>query len=113
MSEDPTKNLSNASFEERVLAELAATRQELAEQREFNQQLLGVVRQLDSRLTSLEDKVDARLRETRPIWDDVQARVKNIEAELRQFNRQLRVLIQDSFNMRSRLDDLEDRMPAA
>ena len=71
MSEDPTRNL----FEERVLNELAAMRTD------FNNRFDG----LDGRLTSLENKVDARLRETRPIWEGVQERLTEIEASLKEF----------------------------
>ncbi|HKP73021.1 MAG TPA: hypothetical protein VJT82_08790 [Pyrinomonadaceae bacterium] len=93
MSEDLTKNLPS-SFEERVLAELAAIRQ-------------GTT-QLNARLTSLEDKVDARLRETRPIWEGVQQRLTAIESELNNLNRQIRALIADMFQMRVRVEKLED-----
>jgi hypothetical protein len=78
MSEDPTQNLPPFSFEERVLTELAAIRQELS------QQSVRLV-SLDERLTSLEEKVDARLRETRPIWEGVQQRLTEIEAALSEF----------------------------
>lgn len=36
-----------------------------------------------SRLTSLEEKVDARLKETRPIWESVNTRLDAIETSLR------------------------------
>ena len=96
MSEDTTRNFQ-PSFEERVLSELAAIRQEVSQQ--------------NARLTSLEEKVDARLRETRPIWEGVQAELKEIGKQLVLFNRQLKMLIQDSFDMRSRLEKLEDSQP--
>lgn len=38
---------------------------------------------LDSRLTTLEEKVDRRLQETRPIWEQVLARLDTLEAEMR------------------------------
>ena len=64
MSEDPTRNL----FEEQVLNELAAIRQEVSQQ---SVRLIS----LEERMVSLENKVDARLRETRPIWEGVQQRL--------------------------------------
>ena len=104
MSEDLTRNLPS-SFEERVLAELSAIRQELAEQR-------GMVAQVDARLTALEEKVDARLRETRPIWEGALARLTGIESELNGLNRQFRSLIADLFQMRVRVEKLEESQPA-
>ena len=35
----------------------------------------------EGRLTSLEDKVDARLHDTRPMWEGVMARLKIIDAK--------------------------------
>lgn len=123
MSEDLTSNLP-LSFEERVLAELAAIkqeqatqfaaiRQEQAEQREMIGHLNIRFNSLDARLTSLEEKVDARLRETQPIWEGVQARLTGIESELVTFNRQFKTLIMDSFKLRVRGEQLEDNQPAA
>lgn len=102
MSEDLTHKLTLTSFEERVLNELTAIRTD------FNNRLDA----LDGRLNSLEDNVDARLRETRPIWEGVQQRLTEIEAALNEFNRQLKTLITDSFKLRVRVEKLEDNQPA-
>lgn len=76
MSEDRTRDLPDArSFEERVLAEFAA-------QRDFNTQLLDMVQQLNARLTTLEDKVERRLMETRPIWEAMQAQLNDVQSRL-------------------------------
>ncbi len=100
MSEETTRDMTDArSFEERVLAEFAALRREVGD--------------INTRLTSLEDKVDARLRETRPIWEDVRSRLANIESELSNMNRQFRSLIADLFQVRVRVEKLEDNQPAA
>lgn len=100
MSEDPTRHL----FEERVLNELAAIRQEISQQ--------GVrLTSLENRLTSLEEKVDARLRETRPIWEGVQQRLTGIEASLKEFSRHLKTLVNDSFKLRARVEELEENQP--
>lgn len=107
MSEDTTRDLHNkGSFEERVLAELAAIRQETSQQ---NVRLSS----LEERMISLEDKVDARLRETRPVWEGVQQRLTLIESALSELNRQLKTLITDSFKLRVRVEKLEDSQPAA
>ncbi len=76
MSEDRTRDLPDArSFEERVLAEFVA-------QREFNAQLLDMVQQLNARLTTLEDKVERRLMEARPIWEAMQAQLNDVQSRL-------------------------------
>ncbi len=76
MGEDRTRDLPDArSFEERVLAEFVA-------QREFNAQLLDMVQQLNARLTTLEDKVERRLMETRPIWEAMQAQLNDVQSRL-------------------------------
>ena len=104
MSEDPTKDLPNTRpFEERVLAELSAMRTDFSNRFDL----------LETRLTSLEDKVDARLRETRPIWEGVQTQLKGIEKQLDDLNRQFKTLIQDSFNLRVRVEKLEENQPTA
>ncbi len=103
MSEDLTRNLPS-SFEERVLAglttirqeqatqfaalrqeqatQLAALSQEQAAQREMIGHLNDRFNSLDVRLTSLEEKVDARLRETRPIWEGMKAQLDRVESKL-------------------------------
>lgn len=103
MSEDTTRNFQ-PSFEERVLSELAAIRQEVTQQ--------GVrLSSVETRLTSLEEKVDERLRETRPIWEGIQAQLKEMEKQFIHFNRQVKILIRDSFDLRSRVEELEDSQP--
>ena len=102
MSEDPTQRMPDRrSFEERVLSELAAIRTDIA--------------RMDARLTALEDKVDARLRETRPIWENVQERLTTIGATLEDIQSQLREVVRDLYSMRGRIGRLEDRdrTPAA
>jgi predicted nuclease with TOPRIM domain len=135
MSEDLTRNLPN-TFEERVLAEFAALntrmtsfegrmtsledRMTLIEGRltsvenrltSIENHLVSLddrVLSIDTRLTSLEDKVDTRLKETRPIWEGVLERLTNIESELSNLNRQFRSLLADIFQVRVRVEKLED-----
>jgi chromosome segregation ATPase len=75
---------------------------------------------LDQRLTSvaeglssLEDKVDSRLTETRPIWESVQQ-------QLRKLDKKFDLVIKDLFELRSdvanhdkRIGDLEQRILAS
>ena len=108
MNEDPTKELpQKRSFKEQVLAEFAALRSEVAAFRnevaalgsevaalgndvaalrsdvaEIRTQQSAMAKNIagiDKRLTSLEDIVDARLKETRPIWEAVQAQIEKLD----------------------------------
>jgi chromosome segregation ATPase len=111
MSEDLTQKLPPQSFEERVLAEFAAIRQELATQRGMITQLDSRLSGVENRLTTLEEKVDERLRETRPIWEGVLQRLTAIETALDTLNRQFKTMIRDMFDLRSRIEKLEDSRP--
>lgn len=95
MSEETTRDMNTRSFEARVLAEFAALRQEV-----------GAV---SARLTTLEDKVDARLRETRPIWEAMQADLRDVKGTVTTFKAQLGEIARDLFEMRGRIAVLEDR----
>ena len=133
MSEDLTQNLPN-TFQERVLAELAAIRQENAQlssrmtsledrmtslenrMTSVENRLVSVedrVLSIDTRLTSLEEKVDARLRETRPVWEGVLVRLTEIEKGLSKLNYQFKTMISEVFDVRSRIDKLEDDQQTA
>jgi chromosome segregation ATPase len=101
MNEDPTKELpQKRSFEEQVLAEFAALRSKVAEIRsevaeirsevaalrsevaEIRTQQSAMAKNIagiDKRLTSLEEIVDLRLKETRPIWEAVQAQIEKLD----------------------------------
>jgi chromosome segregation ATPase len=106
MDEEPTKDLATRAFQKRVLDEFSATRREIAEIRGEVAQIRGEVAQirgevaeirrevaeirtqqaamaknigsLDHRLTSLEERVDERLKETRPIWEGVQEQLQKL-----------------------------------
>jgi chromosome segregation ATPase len=127
------------SFEERIFNELSSMRAEMSATRaDFTNHFgametrfdglesrlvsvegeLGSIKErldtVEEHLTLLDDKVDARLRETRPIWEGVQARLTEIESTLTDINRQFKTLIMDSFKLRVRVESLEDarRSPA-
>ena len=117
MSEDLTQSLPT-SFEERVLAEFAALNNRMAS---FESRMTSLedrmtsletrVLSIDTRLISLEDKVDARLRETRPVWEGVLQRLTEIEKGLFTLNRHFKTMIKEEFDLRSRVDKLEDSLP--
>ena len=94
MNEDSTKELpSSRNFEDRVLSQLATIlsgvaelRSEVAEIRVQQAAMAKNIAALDERLTSLEERftsleeiVDARLKETRPIWEAVQAQIEKLD----------------------------------
>jgi predicted nuclease with TOPRIM domain len=101
MSGEITQGLPAGSFEERVLSELSGIRQDLTR---VDARLTSV----EGRMTSLEEKVDARLRETRPIWESVLERLTAIESELARMNRQFRSFVADIFQLRVRVEKLEE-----
>ena len=45
--------------------------------------ILSQLESLNSRMTALEEKVDRRLQETRPIWEQVLSRLDTIDERLR------------------------------
>jgi hypothetical protein len=86
MSEEPTEKLSDRnSFESRVLTELSG---------------------LSERMSALEDKVDAPLHDTRPIWEAVLSRLELIDSKLG-------ILGLDMLEMRGEVDLLKKRQPPA
>ena len=75
---------------------------------------------MDARLTALEDKVDRRLQETRPIWEQVLTRLtaveeqltkglKNVEDEVFMLRRKFDVWTGDLSLLQQRYEDLKER----
>jgi hypothetical protein len=81
MSEDPTQNLPQDGVRE-ILARFDS---------------------MDTRLTALEDKVDRRLQETRPIWEQVLVRLDAVEGQLVSFDGRM-------VSFEGRLDGFEKRL---
>ena len=119
MSEDPTQKLPPA--QDVTLAQVLSAVQSLS----------ATVQSLDARLARLEQKVEERLHDTRPIWEKVvadiaqlqegQARlqegqdaltseVKTIRTELRDMNRKFSVLNDQLLQNQSDYRDLYDRV---
>ena len=76
---------------------------------------------LEARLTVLEDKVERRLQETRPIWEQVLTRLteveerltkalKKVEDEVDSLGRKFREFNRDILKLQNRDDDLAERM---
>jgi predicted nucleic acid-binding Zn-ribbon protein len=138
MNEEPTKDLATRAFQKRVLDEFAAVRAEQAAMRsditemrsditemrndiaemrndivEIRMQQASMAKNmgaLDHRLTSLEERVDARLKETRPIWQAVQE-------QLQKLNDKFDILLHEFYDARAeiknhgrRIGELERRV---
>ena len=111
MNEDQTKELPGASpFEKRVLAEFAGLRSEVAEIRVQQVAMAKNVTALDQRLTSLEERVDSRLKETRPIWEAVRTQIEKLDEKFNIFIRDLYDVRGDLGLHNKRLGVLERRV---
>ena len=120
MSEETTQNLPNDDLR-LILARLDSIDTRLGSIDTRLTTLEGKVDSIDTRLTTLEEKVDRRLMETRPIWEQVLARLDSLETGLdnlkdemqsgfRRIERQVRLLAEDVLEVRADQRDLEKRM---
>lgn len=114
MSEEQTDRLEGGTpFEIRVLRELS----------NINRRFDGLESRMDRvevRLTNLEEKVEARLYDTRPIWEAVLLRLDSIEARLDRMDGRLEkvetkfeVVADELLDMRTDVHALKKRPPAA
>jgi chromosome segregation ATPase len=111
VNDDPTKELPGASpFEQLVLAQLGALRHEVAEIRTQQVGMAKNIAALDQRLSSLEERVDSRLKETRPIWEAVQAQLKKLDEKFTLFIRDLYDVRGDISLHEKRLGNLNRRV---
>jgi len=81
-------------------------------------EILEKVRSIDTRLTSLEVKVDERLRETRPIWEQALKEIMDLRLEIKKLVCKQDVLHEDNLNIRADhkellqlIDSLEHNSP--
>lgn len=92
MSEEITQNLPNGDLK----------------------QILARFDSIDKRLITLEEKVDRRLQETRPIWESVLEQLKEVNTRLTRVedeNKDFRRMFRSAFSDMSRIQgDLEDRL---
>lgn len=82
----------------------------MPDRRSFEERVFARFDALDARLTKLEERGDARLHETRPIWEAVLSRLDNIEGEMKAMNRRVRVLHDDILRAREDQEDLRERV---
>ena len=89
---------------------VAELRAEVAEIRIQQTAMVKIIAVLDSRLTSLEESVDNRLKETRPIWEAVRAQIEKLDEKFNLFIRDLYDIRGDISLHGKRLDILERRV---
>ncbi|MBA2646962.1 MAG: hypothetical protein H0U81_09200 [Pyrinomonadaceae bacterium] len=78
-------------------------------------QIIAEIRAINTRVQSLEEKLDARSRETQPMSDriaQILSEVASTRHELREVNRTLRRINVDLATALRNQDDLEDRVTA-
>jgi predicted nucleic acid-binding Zn-ribbon protein len=73
-------------------------------------QILARLDSIDTRLTTLEEKVDRRLQETRPIWEQVLVRLDAVEGQLVSFDGRMVSFDSRMVSFEGRLDGFEKRM---
>ena len=73
-------------------------------------QVLALLNSINGRLTALEEKVDRRLQDTRPIWEQVLSRLTNVEARLTGIETRLTNIEARLSSVESRLDNIETRL---
>ncbi|MFS8086475.1 MAG: hypothetical protein ACMG6H_12655 [Acidobacteriota bacterium] len=91
-------------------SEVAEIRGEVAETRVQQTAMAKNIATLDHRLTSLEEKVDSRLKETRPIWEAVLAQIEKLDEKFNLFIRDLYDIRTDISLHGKRLDIIERRV---
>jgi len=130
MNDEPTKDLATRAFQKRVLDEFAAVRREQAAFKielsalgagqaamrqdigEIRTQQAAMARNMatiDQRLTALEQRVDERLRETRPIWEAVQEQIQRLHEKFDSVIHELFEVRSDMKIHGRRIARLEDR----
>jgi tetrahydromethanopterin S-methyltransferase subunit G len=114
MSEEQTDRLEGGTpFEIRVLRELA----------NLNRRFDGLERRIDGlearfnafevRLANLEEKVDARLHDTRPMWESVLAGIQIMSTRLERMDAKFDVVGAQLLDLRTDVEMLKSRSPAA
>lgn len=64
-------------------------------------EVLSILRSINARLTALEEKVERRLQDTRPIWEQVLARLTEVDERL---TKELKKVQDEIFLLRRKFD---------
>ena len=86
--------------------------QETPDSRSFEERIFARFDTFDGRLTTLEEKVDARLRETRPIWEAMQADLANVKDDLAVVKVDLAVVKDDMTKVKGDVKDIKFTLKA-
>ena len=73
-------------------------------------QILSRLDSIDSRLMALEDKVERRMQDTRPIWEQVLVRLDAVEGQLVSFDGRMVSFESRVDGFEKRLDGFEQRL---
>jgi len=73
-------------------------------------QILNLVKGVDARLRALEQKVNERLHDTRPLWEGVVGQLAEIKSDIRRLDRKFDVLHDDVIEVRVDQRDLDQRL---
>lgn len=73
-------------------------------------EVLSILRSMDARFTALEDKVERRLHDTRPIWEQVLTRLTAIEERLTKVEESITNVEERLTKVEQRLTDVETRL---
>jgi chromosome segregation ATPase len=93
-----------------IRSEVTNLRGEVTEIRTQQAAMAKNIAALDQRMTSLEERVDNRLKETRPIWEAVRAQIEKLDEKFNLFIRDLYDIRSDISIHGKRLDILENRV---
>jgi chromosome segregation ATPase len=122
MSDNLTRETPDSrSFEERVFARfdaLDARMDRFESHVEAKFEILGgrlttletKVDALDGRLTTLEENVDSRLRETRPIWEAMQADLTKVKDNVKEIKYTLKAMHKEMLQVRTDQEELDERV---
>ena len=119
-SGDTTKDLPNSQLA-RILDEISGVRSDVAQLRGEVTELRGEVTELREEVKALDQKVDSRLKETRPIWESALAQLKELRDDMdkgfRDIGYKMDILAKDVLqvradqrDLRSDQHDIEDRL---
>jgi len=119
-SGDTTRDLPNGQLA-RILDEISGARSDVAKLRGEVTELRGEVTELREDVKALDQKVDSRLKETRPIWESALAQLKELRDDMdkgfRDIGYKMDVLAKDVLqvradqrDLRSDQRDIEDRL---
>ena len=92
-------------------------RQQMPDSRSFEERVFARFDTLDLRITTLEDKVDSRLRDTRPIWEAMQADLANVKEgmtkvkeDIKEIKYTLKAMHKEILRVRTDLVEVDERV---